>query len=519
MSYKVLITTSGIGSRLGDLTDYTNKALVKVGDKPAIAHIIESYPSDTQFVITLGHYGEYVKEFVTIAYPNIGAEFVEVDPYEGPNSSLGYSILQAYENLQCPFIFNACDTLFADPSLLYKCAQRPVQNFCIGDRKEDTTQYSTLLVERNKVMHIKEKGEINYDFAYVGICGIKDYSLFWKHLGKIYAENPNNSGLFDGNVINRMLPEVDFAFVEHRGWLDVGNVRELEKTRQLFSATANVLEKKGESIYFFSDHVIKFFADPEVNKNRVHRAEYLRGLVPRVVTAGNNFYKYEKAVGKLFSQSVTRSKFSNFLEWAKQNLWIKKECHKFNEICYRFYVDKTFSRIEAFLDKNADSLDLINGEEILPIKELFSKIDLEWLCAGAPSQFHGDFILDNVLETESGFCLLDWRQDFGGNLSTGDVYYDLAKLNHNLIINHEIANKKMFNSSGDNCYILCNSKLLECQKVLRQFIIDNGYDFKKVQVLTAIIWINMAPLHKYPFNKFLFNFGKLNLKRALEDVD
>ena len=55
--------------------------------------------------------------------------------------------------------------------------------------------------------------------------------------------------------------------------------------------------------------------------------------------------------------------------------------------------------------------------------------------------------------------------------------------------------------------------------MLRQFIIDNGYDFKKVQVLTAIIWINMAPLHKYPFNKFLFNFGKLNLKKALEDVD
>ena len=29
---KVLITTSGIGSRLGDITNYTNKSLVKVGD-------------------------------------------------------------------------------------------------------------------------------------------------------------------------------------------------------------------------------------------------------------------------------------------------------------------------------------------------------------------------------------------------------------------------------------------------------------------------------------------------------
>ena len=42
--YKVLITTSGIGSRLGNLTEYTNKGLVRVGKKPSISYIIESYP-------------------------------------------------------------------------------------------------------------------------------------------------------------------------------------------------------------------------------------------------------------------------------------------------------------------------------------------------------------------------------------------------------------------------------------------------------------------------------------------
>ena len=50
MKYKVLITTSGIGSRLGDLTDFTNKSLVRIGDKPAISHIIDMYPVDTNFV-------------------------------------------------------------------------------------------------------------------------------------------------------------------------------------------------------------------------------------------------------------------------------------------------------------------------------------------------------------------------------------------------------------------------------------------------------------------------------------
>ena len=39
--YKVLLTTSGLGSRLGNLTKFTNKSLVRVGDKPAISYIIE----------------------------------------------------------------------------------------------------------------------------------------------------------------------------------------------------------------------------------------------------------------------------------------------------------------------------------------------------------------------------------------------------------------------------------------------------------------------------------------------
>ena len=92
--YKVLITTSGLGSRFGNLTDYTNKALIRVADKPAISYIIESYPQDTEFVITLGHFGSHVKQFLQLAYPNYNFTFVEIDKYKGEGSSLGYSILQ-----------------------------------------------------------------------------------------------------------------------------------------------------------------------------------------------------------------------------------------------------------------------------------------------------------------------------------------------------------------------------------------------------------------------------------------
>ena len=80
--YKVLITTSGIGSRLGDLTKYTNKSLVRVGKKPAISYIIEKYPVDIELVITLGYYGNQVRDFLTLAYPERNFNFIEVDKFD-----------------------------------------------------------------------------------------------------------------------------------------------------------------------------------------------------------------------------------------------------------------------------------------------------------------------------------------------------------------------------------------------------------------------------------------------------
>ena len=74
--YKVLITTSGVGSRLGDLTKYTNKCLVRVGKKPAISYIVEAYPKEVELVVTVGYFGEQVKDFLTLAYPERKITFI-----------------------------------------------------------------------------------------------------------------------------------------------------------------------------------------------------------------------------------------------------------------------------------------------------------------------------------------------------------------------------------------------------------------------------------------------------------
>ena len=137
--FKVLITTSGIGSRLGELTKYTNKSLIRIGKKPAISYIVESYPKQTEFVITVGYYASHVVDFLTLAYPERKFTFIYVSNYSDKGSSLGYSMLQAKEELQCPFIFHASDTII-EGDIKYD-----VDSNWVGySQKSDTSQYRTI---------------------------------------------------------------------------------------------------------------------------------------------------------------------------------------------------------------------------------------------------------------------------------------------------------------------------------------------------------------------------------------
>lgn len=509
--YKVLITTSGIGSRLGNLTNKTNKCLVRITDKPSITHIIESYPATTKFVITLGYFGEYVRQYINIAHPNIDCTFVEIDKFQGEGSSLGYSMSKCKEHLQCPFIFHASDTIINNLQNLDLKG-----DWILGSSKKDASQYRTINSEKGIVKKINEKGEIKFDSIYVGVCGIKNYTLFFDYLNK-ELKNPTED-LSDVHIISKMIKNTDFKCIEVNSdnWFDVGNVEELERTRKAFNNNVEILDKTEESIFFLEDSVIKFFSDKTINTNRVKRASILDGLAPELLAHSENFYKYKKAEGDLFSESVNTKKFETFLHWAKENLWIKKEAQDFKDVCKDFYINKTKKRILDYLKNQEDQETEINGVKIPNIYDLLENIDEDWLCDGIPSQFHGDFILDNIIEKNNKFTLIDWRQDFGGNLIVGDMYYDLSKLNHNLTVNHKIVNQGLFSHQKENCYILTNSKLSECKEILKRFAIDNGIDWKKIEVLTSLIWINMSPLHEYPFNVFLFNFGKYNLFKNLK---
>lgn len=227
---KVLITTSGTGSRLGELTKHTNKALVPIAGKPAISYILDLYSADIPLVITVGYLADQVRDFFKTHYTDRNITFVNVDKYEGDGSSLAYSMLQAEPHLHEPFIFHACDTIVLEAAI-----PSPDTNWIAGHAIEgDVSQYRTIQADANNaITRINDKKEGDSHNVLIGLFGIKDYDSYWNHLKTLYAANPSDQTLNDTSPFNDMITEgISISLVPFPIWLDTGNPPALAKTEE-----------------------------------------------------------------------------------------------------------------------------------------------------------------------------------------------------------------------------------------------------------------------------------------------
>lgn len=516
MSYKVCIPTAGTGSRLKGLTRYVNKSLVGIANRPTICHLIEQFPADAKFVIALGHKGNLVQEFLGLAYPDRHFDYSHVDPFEGEGSGLGLSLLACKQHLQEPFIFISCDTLvdeFIPP---------PDKNWMGYAEVQDLDSYRTLEIAHDQVIEICEKGVGKYPVykSYIGLAGIADYESFW-----LTMESGGSKAIDAGEAhgLRALLPKGIEA--KSFTWHDTGNIDALNRAREFYREPnePNILEKANEAIWFVGNHAIKFSDDKKFIANRVERAKELEGFVPNITGRGVNMYRYTKVDGKVFSDIVNLPLFKLLLEHSKQFWQFKnlneKERVSFKQTCMRFYRDKTFERVELFYKNfsRQDSMKPINGLDMPLLKELLDAIDWDWLSDGLAGRFHGDFHFENILwsPVREQFMFLDWRQDFSNNLSVGDVYYDMSKLLHGLIINHEIISNGFYGIEESNHEIKYDFHrkqiLVDCEKYFMGWAKSNNYDVKKLKVLTALIFLNIAALHHYPYSFLLFSLGKKSL--------
>ncbi len=110
---RACILTAGQGTRLGKYASLCNQALLPLGERAVISHILEKFPLEMEVVIALGDRGRLVREFLLAAHPERRFAFVEVDRFEGLGSGPGYSLAACHASLlEKPFYFVSSATLW-----------------------------------------------------------------------------------------------------------------------------------------------------------------------------------------------------------------------------------------------------------------------------------------------------------------------------------------------------------------------------------------------------------------------
>lgn len=512
MTYKLFIPSAGVGSRLGSHTKLMNKALITIGDLPAIANIIKRFPKDIKVVVALGYCADHLRQTLDMVCDDYDITYVEVSPYVGQGSSLGHTILACEEHLQCPFIFVPNDTIV--DFQLPKYSPMNKGNWCgyyqkVSGDGVPIDQYRTIEIANGQVPTFHNKGA-NKNNIYVGVAGVRDYDLFWQAMN-------NNKNYSVGEVIGLShLPELQA--VEFPEWQDLGNIRSLNAAISKFkNLTHNILPKENEAIWFADGAVYKYHTDESFIENRVKRLKHLPPkLFPHILKSTKNIYKYEKIEGEVLSKCITPKLATSLLDQANERLWSNRSNNIKELNLHYFYREKTYERLEHYYARfeRIDRAISINGEEIPAASDMMSSINWEkFLSNSVISKFHGDFHPENIIVTPNGeFKLIDWRQDFSGDLEWGDAYYDLGKFLHGLIVSHEQVARNNFSISyhdASSVHIDISVPLTNLQTLhaFKEWCSENDYNFSHIYLISGIIYLNIAGLHDEPYSDFLYFLG------------
>lgn len=565
MNKTIVIPAAGTGSRLGEYTQNYNKAMCTLGPKPVISYIIEKFDDNDEIIILLGYKGDLLKQVINMCYPNKNIKFVNVDVFEGPGSGLGYSLLCARDLLQKPFIFWSNDTVISDDILYFDYTNNWImmaENNTYDKSNIGAYRHGRLSPRKERVYSILPKGD--YDEAgmrtlpYIGISFIKDYEAFWK------AADINRDVFISGGEsigINNINGFIKAYFTTT--WIDTGNKKIFETYKKMFNQRMEetILEKPDEAIWFIDDRVVKFHLSETFISDRIKRAKSLSIYndkkntcfeVPEIIDYDKNIYVMKKCKGITLSKIINPVLFKELIEkyfnsliilnghifiyqegTNPDNKTIEKEENEFKIKMYKeFYLDKTIKRINDYCKKFEDSDKddfYINGlkcKSALSIINSFNWDELAKKYCLASFDFHGDFHLENIMYDEENkkFILLDWRQNFGKNNYIGDLYYDVAKMWHSLIVNHNMVKDDLFSVKyvGNNSVEIDIHRTFidtECEEVLKKYLESNKtYDLKFSQFLTSIIFLNIAACHIYPYSKFLFYLGKYLINKYVNDM-
>jgi NDP-sugar pyrophosphorylase family protein len=497
-----VILAAGRGTRIGRVGESLHKALVPLGPKAVLSHLIDLAPDDQRIIICTGHREDQILEYLSLAHPGLEYVAVPVQGWDQPGGGPGHSLLAAKNVIgDDDFTFTSCDTLWDNDPTLFKYYGTSWSAVAAVPAGTPPNRWCRMQVNESNVVEqiFDKRAGGDGALAYVGLSHIAflDTDRFWSGLevSRLHDGERQVSGGLDavraaGNLTAQSVQ-----------WTDVGD--ETSYRRAVASYVGYDWTKTDEATYVLPDtgRVVKFFSDPEVTHARHERGYMLGSAVPRPLDYGRQFMAYEYVKGQgayqWLEEGVTwyLERTAALLQWAESVLWQPMQLDtgdgsQFEHACMSFYRDKTFARVDMLpRDLRAMCLDIL------------SRIDWDELATcGIPSGAHLDFNFGNIIVTDTGkFCGIDWRQDFNG-LPYGDKRYDYAKLLTGCVVHWDNARRGDFRrwDAGE-----------EIGEVITEHIYKtHGIDVaNQCAIIGALSLLNSAPLHAPPLDEVLVARG------------
>jgi len=500
----VFIAAAGLGTRLGDLTKSMNKAMLPINNRAIISYIIDKFPKEYEFVMSLGYKGSELKQYCQLAYPEHNFTFVNIDKYEGEGSGPGYSALQCKEYLQRPFYFAVADCII-DSKMPHLDG-----NWLAVHPTAYPEKYSTIQIDKDdNILAFTNKDAKGYDNAFIGLASIWDYEIFWSELEANMKNGELVSAFENTNKYTKFK-------AKHLKWLDTGNLDDLNRAKEYFHDNPLSLYKVTEEVTYKMGNFIKFSPDREFNRNKAERAEILKDLIPSNFKSTDNFISYHWEQGDTLYRHDSSILYSKFLNQLEVNINSSEKYKGDKELFDKFYGTKTTNRVLAFLDRFGSEYFnknySINGKKYSSMDSILTQLDTQVLYDNPMyTLFHGDLQFDNIIwHSFSGkFTYIDWRESFGGSTKGGDIYYDLAKLYGGTIIPYDMMKEynaiELVEGSTEIVYnYFVSEDLGEFRLQYENWITKNGFDLDKVKLITGLIFLNMSPLHDEKFGKMLW---------------
>jgi NDP-sugar pyrophosphorylase family protein/mannose-6-phosphate isomerase-like protein (cupin superfamily) len=517
------IVAAGTGSRLGDISKKCHKTLLPYKNKAILTHIIEKFKPDIEIIIAVGYLKEQIIEYINFYHSDRNIKFIDVDNYDREGSGPAYSLECCRLYLNKPFYFCVSD-FYTDTFLQNETFS--TDNWIGLYETLNPEMYSTVQLQDETIQKLINKSQNGFNNAFTGIFYMYDFELFWNSFDKYVDEKKEIVDIF------KNIQSFNFK-IKKINWYDIGTLDLYNKFIENFEGNNLYLHNTKQEYKYIKDNLFIKKMESEVKiKNIINRSQYLEKYIPKIVNSGKYYLAYEYVKGNTLYYTNDKNKYLEFLNWFESN-FCKNLCtlnNSSSQYAIEFYKIKTYNRLNILKKlcnfDNLDAIKKINGCLVLPIDEYLNMINWDDLSKIIITPlFHGDLQFDNIILTSTGeFKLIDWREDFGGNLEYGDLYYDLAKLYGGMELNYlKMKDQSNYSTSiNENECIITEYKDIILKDIQQNEFIDflkkNNLDKTRVKLLTALIFLNMAPLHINKFDIFLFYKSKKLFSEIFTDL-